>query len=396
MTVCDLVVLGGDTNAVETCVEQVILAPTDPTDTTGLFETAVTGRDKFSNLGGFGNEVNISSLLQTIQETNNLNCLCEDISPEGLVQCTHQECTKTVLKNYISLYVSDLDGNGRLNCDAAAILLYVGHKATRQPTSIRCSFFWSIYRRNVGFLKQSTGLDINKIEIAEPKAHIVKESKKSLRQLDSELFVCRNGQCKFKAYGSGIVRCDGHVDCADHSDEENCDFCPETSVKCLISGTPTCLPKNEICLFSPEKCWHSNNTELSLKMCVFDKAEEKFIECKNYLDKYFKTKFGVQRPSGFNVTVPNQSYRNGMCRGNDLGTDIDMNLEEALQILPASIIDFKYLNYKQALCQEKVKMAIILPRGQWYAPSAVINDAWYCMVLQGIALCCMVWHGFAW
>ena len=26
------------------------------------------------------------------------------------------------------------------------------------------------------------------------------------------------------------------------------------------------------------------------------------------------------------------------------------------------------------------KMAIILPTGQWYAPSAVINDAWYCMV----------------
>ena len=32
-----------------------------------------------------------------------------------------------------------------------------------------------------------------------------------------------------------------------------------------------------------------------------------------------------------------------------------------------------------------VKMAIILPTGQWYAPSAVINDAWYCMVLHCIA-----------
>ena len=32
-------------------------------------------------------------------------------------------------------------------------------------------------------------------------------------------------------------------------------------------------------------------------------------------------------------------------------------------------------------------MAIILPSGQWYAPSAVINDAWYCMILHGIA-----WH----
>ena len=32
-----------------------------------------------------------------------------------------------------------------------------------------------------------------------------------------------------------------------------------------------------------------------------------------------------------------------------------------------------------------IKMAIILPTGQWYAPSAVINDAWYCMVLHCIA-----------
>ena len=31
------------------------------------------------------------------------------------------------------------------------------------------------------------------------------------------------------------------------------------------------------------------------------------------------------------------------------------------------------------------KMAIILPTGQWYAPSAVINDSWYCMVLHYIA-----------
>ena len=51
-------------------------------------------------------------------------------------------------------------------------------------------------------------------------------------------------------------------------------------------------------------------------------------------------------------------------------------------------------------------MAIVLPTGQWYAPSAVINDAWYCMVLQaiegycielhGIACYCMVLHGITW
>ena len=46
----------------------------------------------------------------------------------------------------------------------------------------------------------------------------------------------------------------------------------------------------------------------------------------------------------------------------------------------------------------KLKMAIILPTGQWYAPSAVINDAWYCMVWHCIAWCwwyCMVSHGMA-
>ena len=43
-----------------------------------------------------------------------------------------------------------------------------------------------------------------------------------------------------------------------------------------------------------------------------------------------------------------------------------------------------------------VKMAIILPTGQWYAPSALINDEWYCMVLHCIAWYCMVLHGIAW
>ena len=43
----------------------------------------------------------------------------------------------------------------------------------------------------------------------------------------------------------------------------------------------------------------------------------------------------------------------------------------------------------------RTKMAIILPTGQCYAPSAVINDAWCCMVLHGIALYCIALHGIA-
>ena len=45
---------------------------------------------------------------------------------------------------------------------------------------------------------------------------------------------------------------------------------------------------------------------------------------------------------------------------------------------------------------KNLKMAIILPTGQWYAPSAVINDAWYCMLLHGIEMYCIVLHGIAW
>ena len=44
----------------------------------------------------------------------------------------------------------------------------------------------------------------------------------------------------------------------------------------------------------------------------------------------------------------------------------------------------------------EVKNGLILPTGQWYDPSAVINDAWYCLALHGIALCCTVLHGTTW
>ena len=44
----------------------------------------------------------------------------------------------------------------------------------------------------------------------------------------------------------------------------------------------------------------------------------------------------------------------------------------------------------------KIKNGLILPTGQWYTPSAVINDAWYCLVLHRIALYCIVLHGVAW
>ena len=119
------------------CVDLVILAPTDPTDTTEDFETAITGGDKFNDLGGAGNEVNIASLLKTMQESvGELGCDCANNT------CTHKPCTRNALVNYISRHVSDLDRDGRVTCDDAAILLYVGHEFTSpDPVTIRCSFF---------------------------------------------------------------------------------------------------------------------------------------------------------------------------------------------------------------------------------------------------------------
>ena len=46
--------------------------------------------------------------------------------------------------------------------------------------------------------------------------------------------------------------------------------------------------------------------------------------------------------------------------------------------------------------EKEIKIGHILPTGQWYAPSAVINEAWYCMVLHGIGQYCMVLHDIAW
>ena len=49
------------------------------------------------------------------------------------------------------------------------------------------------------------------------------------------------------------------------------------------------------------------------------------------------------------------------------------------------------LKYEECLS----KNGHILPTGQWYAPSAVIKHAWYCMVLHGVAWYCMVLHCIA-
>ena len=54
-----------------------------------------------------------------------------------------------------------------------------------------------------------------------------------------------------------------------------------------------------------------------------------------------------------------------------------------------------YKDYNAYSDYNEYKNGLILPTGQWYAPSAVIKDAWHCMVLHCLAGHSMVLHGIA-
>ena len=59
-------------------------------------------------------------------------------------------------------------------------------------------------------------------------------------------------------------------------------------------------------------------------------------------------------------------------------------MEEDSQENSKELVEDVELEGHAEIGQIDEKNGLILPTGQWYAPSAVINDAWYCMVLHGI------------
>ena len=350
----------------EACIDKVIQAPTDPLKKggVGLSETVITGGLSYGVLDGAKNEVNISALLMTMQEDRE-ECRCE-LERAAFAKCAQQPCVRKLLLEYTSKHIYDLDGNGRTTCDDVAILLYVGHRYNGPPVSISCSLFWYFYRRNVAFLKHSEGVDINDIDIAPPildENRIVNKKSplqwtrgdgietSSLRELDNDLVKCKNGQCKYGFTGRKIERCNGVVECSDNSDEQNCETCPKGTLTCLLSGEPTCLLETDICRFGPKQCKDEDGREISLSACAFSGILEKWEACKVFADDYWRERFGEFKYRN----RPKTSFRQKICRGNSLPIAQNMNLEEALTIIPSSIRDFKFINYRQAICQDKVK-----------------------------------------
>ena len=71
--------------------------------------------------------------------------------------------------------------------------------------------------------------------------------------------------------------------------------------------------------------------------------------------------------------------------GSILGRTVAHKAQDKLQAplwfpVPSALPPQQFHNQQELQALFDIKMAIILPTGQWYAPSAVINDAWYCMV----------------
>ena len=341
----------------EACIDKVILAPTDQLAQDGIYETVITGGLSYEEIGWAQNEVKIAALLETMQGTG-IKCKCKSDQDWEARECAQQPCVRQLLLEYTSKHLSDLNGDGRVTCDDLAILLYVGHLYKGPPVRITCSLFWYFYRRNVAFLKHSEGVDINTMDIALPFSHDKSplqwnpgDKSSSLRELDDGLIRCKNGQCKYGFFGTQIERCNGVVECSDSSDEQDCKTCPKGTLTCLLSGIPTCLLESDFCRFSPERCHDGDGREVSLDKCAFSSEVEKWDACKEFADNYWRQHFGEFEDEN---NKPKISFRQMICRGNNQPVDKKMNLEEALSIVPSSIRDYKFLNYKQSICQDKV------------------------------------------
>lgn len=73
-------------------------------------------------------------------------------------------------------------------------------------------------------------------------------------------FQCGNGQCVDQA-----LRCDGHADCRDHSDEKGCSQPPACPPQLLCPGSDECLMQEWLC-DGDEDCSDGSDERVRVEM----------------------------------------------------------------------------------------------------------------------------------
>ena len=297
----------------------------------------------------YKNEIEIEELLKMMMDEVGLeNVTCEK---------ENDKCVKSLIKSYGSKHIRDFNADGIINCDDLAILLYAGHQSP-YPLTIRCTFFWNIYRRNVAFYKHSKGVDVNKMAIVavSKKEEIPRKNvsfEMIIKPYDKDFFMCRNGQCGRDMFEDYIKPCDGKVQCNDLSDEQDCAECPEESIQCMVSGFSTCISSSDVCKYHPTSCSHRNGSSSNIDHCKIESWKEKFNECKVQLNQIFRKQFGEQEFEG--IRTPEKSYRETLCRLHGYSSE-DEQSDQFNPELPTDFFHFKYINVNQSLCLDQVRL----------------------------------------
>lgn len=106
----------------------------------------------------------------------------------------------------------------------------------------RCSFFFDVFGLELPDYLHcqlfSDSIDSNQNECV-GMAEYKEAKQRERRPVSCSGFYCDKGRCIPSDW-----RCDGHVDCADQTDESHCDVCGENAIHC---GEGRCMGQKHVC-----------------------------------------------------------------------------------------------------------------------------------------------------